>query len=131
MQPNPTGVYTRLLQTLGQRGDSGEHVLENLGLCTKTSDEAIAKIKRIQELVLNPDAIVLFYTASEAKKIDTIAPDGSTVVQKFMVENMAIDTYGIRSRRGVFHLKNGAYPIRHHSLYTWLGLLMGSYLYFH
>ena len=38
---------------------------------------------------------------------------------------MAIDSYGIRSRRGIFQLKGGAFPNRPHALCTWLRSVEG------
>ena len=123
--PSPLGVYVNLLQKIGRNEKSTEEVLTVLGLYNKNSADTLAKIKAIQEIVLNPDAIVLFYVASETKKVDMAFASGANVKQNFMVSNMAIDSYGIRSRRGIFQLKGGAFPNRPHALCTWLRSVEG------
>eukprot|EP00943_MAST-04B_sp_MAST-4B-sp1_P002658 g2658.t1 len=124
--PSAVGVYVNLLQKIGNTNSSCKHILTQLGLYNKDSADTLKKIRSIQEIVLDADSIVLFFTASETKKVDMAFADGANVEQTFIVSNMAIDSYGIRSRRGIFQLKGGAFPNRPHALRTWLRSVEGA-----
>ncbi len=124
--PSAVGVYVNLLQKIGNTKTSCKHVLTQLGLYNKNSADTLKKIRSIQEIVLDADSIVLFYTATETKKVDMAFAGGANVEQTFIVSNMAIDSYGIRSRRGIFQLKGGAFPNRAHALCTWLRSIEGA-----